>query len=345
MKYMKKLGWAKLLIIIVAIIALLAGTAAYLVRRTYMNHLQPVSGDQTVHLITIPLGSTVSEIADTLHTKKLIRSDWAFEWYVRSHDLRDKLQAGTYALRPSDSITKIVDDLTRGFIATTLITIAPEKRLDEIRQDLINSGFSPESVDAALEPGQYEAHPALVDKPKGASLEGYLYPESFQKTDTTTPHQIVELSLDEMQKRLTPTVRAGFVKQGLTPHEGIILASIVEREVPTIEDRQQAAQVFLLRLKEGINLESNATASYGAVLAGQPPSQSFDSEYNTYIYAGLTPTPISNVSESSLNAVAFPADTVWLYFVSGDDFKTYFSRTLDEHETLVRMHCKKRCRI
>ncbi|MGH9858148.1 MAG: endolytic transglycosylase MltG, partial [Acidobacteriota bacterium] len=260
------------------------------------------------------------------------------------------LLAGTYNLRPSMSVQEIADALTQGRIATDLVTISPGIRLDQVRQILIQKyGFGASEVDAALNPANYANHPALVDKPKGASLEGYLYPESFQKTGETSPQTIIRQSLDEMQKVLTPELRAGIVRQGLTVHQGVILASIIEQEVSNPDDKKTVAQVFIKRLKEDIRLESDATATYGAVLSGQIDSLSrqqvlaFDSDYNTYTNDGLTPTPISNVGIRSLQAVANPSDTSYLYFVSGDDGKTYFSSTIEEHEALVRQHCTKLC--
>jgi UPF0755 protein len=153
----------------------------------------------------------------------------------------------------------------------------------------------------------------------------------------------VAASLDQMDKYLTPELRSAFAKQGLNPYQAITLASIIEKEVPKAQDRLQVAQLFLSRLKLGMKLQSDATASYGAILAGKMPSSTYDSAYNTYTYAGLPPTPVSNVTISSLKAVGSPSDTQWLYFVSGDDGTTHFARTLDEHEANVQQYCKKLC--
>lgn len=330
-----KRNWRRWLLIGSLLLVLVLAGAAFLVRQSYLDNLDPVSRSEQVQLVTVPTGSTVAEIARDLRDRNLIKSQWAFEWYIRSQEVSGLIKAGTYALKPSQSIPEIVEVLTQGQIATDLVTILPGKRIDEIRQTLINYGFDPTEVDEALDPSRYEGHPALTDKPRQANLEGYIYPESFQKTAETHPSDIIAASLDEMQKRLTPEIRAGIVRQGLTVHEGVILASIIEREVRTPEERRQAAQVFLRRLKEGIKLESDATASYGAVLAGEEPSLSYDSAYNTYLHTGLPPTPISNSTEVSIEAVADPAKTDYLYFVcllTNDERVTYFSRTLEEHE-------------
>ncbi|HSX23719.1 MAG TPA: endolytic transglycosylase MltG, partial [Candidatus Saccharimonadales bacterium] len=289
-------------------------------------------------------GATVQTIGKQLQDQGLVRTAWAFEWYVRNHDARDRLQAGTYSLRPNQGVVEIVNILTHGKVATDKVTILPGQRLDQVREALINNaGFSAAGVDAALNSNLYSDSPALSDKPSGANLEGYLYPETFQKTADTKPEVIIRASLDQMQKHLTPEIRAAIVKQGLTVHEGVILASIIEQEVSNPKDKPVVAQIFLRRLKEGMQLGSDVTAFYGAIKAGQTPSVTYDSPYNTRLHPGLPPGPISNVSASSLAAVAQPASTDYLYFVAGDDGVTYFSHTLQEHQALTAQHCKKLC--
>ena len=334
----------KLYVLVAAAIgAVLLVAGVVLVRKTYTDNLRPVSGERKTHIITVEPGSTTEAIADTLKSKGAIRSDWAFEWYVRNHQLRDQLKAGTYAVYESQSVPEIVDVIVDGKTATDLVTILPGKRLAQIRDSLIKSGFSNEDVDSALEPGQYAGHPALTDKPENASLEGYLYPESFQKSNETTAKQIIKLSLDEMQLRLTPELRQSISQQGLTLHQAIILASIVQQEVSNPSDRAQAAQVFLKRYRSDIALGSDPTAFYGAIRDGKEPSVLYDSDYNTRTRKGLPPGPIGNVTEESLSSLAFPAQTDWLYFVSGDDGKTHFSKTLEEHEQLTKKYCTKLC--
>lgn len=330
------------LIAIAVLIALIS--TALIIQKVYRDNLGPLSQDTKRYAVTISQGSKASDIADTLKEKKIIKNEWVFEFYVRNHELGDQLKSGTYLFSPSQSIPEIVKQIVDGKIASDLITILPAQRLDQIKQSFIDQyGFSSESVEKAFDPKLYADHPALRDKPENASLEGYLYPESFQKTAETTPEQIIKLSLDEMNLHLTPDFRQAISKQGLTVHQAITLASIVEKEVGNSSDRAKVAQVFFKRLKMGMSLGSDPTAFYGAIIAGKEPSVNFDSPYNTRLHKGLPPGPISNVSEGSLSAVAYPAGTDWLYFVAGDDGKTYFSKTLEEHEALTKEHCKKIC--
>lgn len=325
------------------VIAVLIG-GVFLIRKSYSENLKPVnSNSEASHVVTVEPGSSPAEIADLLKSKGAIRSDWAFEWYIRNHQLGSQLKAGTYIIYEKHTVEEIINTLVEGRVASDLVTILPGKRLDQIRKGLISDGFTAAEVDAALAPAQYEGHPALTDKPAGANLEGYLYPESFQKTSQTNPKQIIKLSLDEMQRRLTPQLREAISKQGLTLHQAVTIASIIEQEVSNPSDRAQVAQVFLKRYRSDIPLGSDPTAAYGAVLDGKEPSVKYDSPYNTRIHKGLTPGPIGNVSEGSLQAVAYPAQTDWLYFVSGDDGTTHFSKTLEEHEGLTQKYCTKLC--
>lgn len=333
----------KVFFAIVAAIILIVIGLTIIVRQVYNSNIQPLSHSQKSQIVNISSGLSSQQIANLLKKDNLVRSSWAFEWYLDSQNLRGDLQAGTYSLSPSQSVAQIVKVLTEGKITTDLITILPDRRLDQIRSDLINNGFSPASVDQALQPAQYSFLPVLAFKPSGANLEGFLYPDSFQKDSDTTPEEIIQESLTEMGQHLTPSLQAAFAKEGLSTYQGMILASIVQQEVNGSSDQAQAAQVFISRLDSGMTLGSDQTAFYGAILAGQTPSVSYDSPYNTLLHIGLPPTPISNVNAQSLNAVAHPAETSWLYFVTGDNGTTYFEQTAAQHQADINQYCHVKC--
>lgn len=340
----EKRRWPRrIFILLIAAIILVVG-ATVMVRHTYFEKLKPVSITATdTKPFIIAKGSSVDKIAQDLQKAGLIRSAWAFKLYVSSKEVRNALQAGTYSLSANQSVPQIVAQLTHGLVATDLVTVLPAQRIDQIRATLISYGFSEKEVDAALNPENHLANPALVDKPDGASLEGYIYPDSYEKTSTTNPQEIIEQALSEMNKKVTPSMRDSFAAQGLSTYQALIVASMVEKEVSTQSDRNQVAQVFIKRLHDGMLLGSDVTAFYGATVAGQKASTTYDSPYNTLIHKGLPPTPISNVSESSLKAVANPAQTDWVYFVTGDDGVTHFSHTLNEHNAAVQQYCHKLC--
>jgi UPF0755 protein len=320
---------------------------AVFVSHLYTSDLQPASNSPKAQIFTVESGSSVKSIADNLEKAKLIKSAWAFQLYIHSKEVGGSLQAGTYAISPSQNVQSIVSTLTKGRVATRLVTILPGRRIDQVRADMINSGFKPAAVDSALNNiGQYSNLPVMAFKPASVStLEGMLWPDSFQKDPTTDPAVIIRESLTEMGQHLTPAVQTRFAAEGLNIYQGITLASIIEQEVGggNAADQAQVAQVFLSRLKSSSTLGSDVTARYGSIEAGQAPSLTYDSPYNTLIHKGLPPTPISTISANSLSAASHPANTNWLYFVAGDNGNTYFSTNLKDHQTQAAKYCHKLC--
>jgi UPF0755 protein len=276
----------------------------------------------------------------------LIRSSWVFDWYVHSSGDSNRLEAGAFALSPSDSMSKIVAIISSGHVAEGTVTIVPGKTIAEIQSTLINDGFSPAAVSLALNPNNYKNLPIIAYLPAGVStLEGLLYPDTFDKTSTTQPTQIISESLTEMGNHITPNLRAKFSAEGLSVYQAITLASIIQQEVSKPADMAQVAQVFLTRLSRGLPLGSDVTANYGSIIAKQAPSLSYNSPYNTLINTGLPPTPIGSVSQNALTAVANPAPTNWLYFVTGDNGTTYFETTIQQHNADSANYCHKLCAL
>ncbi len=332
---------------ILASLVVIVALGVIFVSHLYNSDLQPVNNNPKTQIFTVESGSSVKEIADNLETAQLIKSAWAFQLYIHSKEVGSQLQAGTYALSPSQDVHTIVSTLTRGKVATRLVTILPGRRIDQVRADMINSGFKPATVDSALNNiSQYNNLPVMAFKPASVdTLEGLLWPDSFQKDPTTDPAVIVRESLTEMGQHLTPAVQARFASEGLNTYQGITLASIIEQEDGggKASDQAQVAQVFLSRLKSNFTLGSDVTARYGSIEAGQAPSLTYDSAYNTLIHKGLPPTPISTISLSSLNAASHPSGTKWLYFVAGDNGNTYFSTNLKDHQAQTAQYCHKLC--
>lgn len=328
-------------LLISLIILLLVGTVA--LRTLYINNLKPVSSSTTTSYFTVVTGTGVDQIAADLKDSKLIKNASSFKNYVRTNELADKLQAGTYILSPSMSVQEIVKKMTIGDVAKNLITILPGKRLDEIKSIFAKAGYSSKEITAAFNPNTYTGLPLLSNLPKGASLEGFLYPDSFQKTAETPASTIVRESLDEMSKHLTPDITNGFSNHGLSTYQGIVLTSIVYQETGDPQSMPTVAQVFLSRLAQGMKLESNVTANYAADLAGVNRNVNIDSPYNTYLITGLPPGPISNVTLGALQAVASPAATDYLYFIAGDDDRMHFTHTKAEHDQAIIQYCQKKC--
>ena len=333
-----------LYITIICIVLLLLATVIVL-RNEYNKNISPVSSNTNIDIITIPPGSSLPQIASILKKANVIRSVWAFEWYVRNDGYASQyIEAGTYSLRQSQDVASIVLELTNGVQASNLVTILPGQRIDQIETSLIRDGYTKNAVTKALQIANYvNKYSMLQYAPSDATLEGFLYPDSFARVNGTSVETIINESLAEMQSKLTADVVAGFASNGLNVYQGVTIASIVEQEVNKASDKPIVAQVFISRYKLGMSLGSDVTAYYGSIVAGQTPSLTYNSPYNTLLYSGLPPGPISNVDDASIQAVAHPSNTNYLYFVAGDNGTTYFSTTLAEHDAQTAQYCKKLC--
>ncbi len=343
-KHFKRIPLRLKLFILVVILLFIGTTLG--VKIYYDHNLAPVSNVAKTEIVTIPSGASVNQISQLLKNRGLIRSIWAFSWYVHNAGLSSSLEAGTFALSPSDSTMQIAAIISSGHVAGGTITILPGKTILQVEDALINAGFKPAAVANAISPNNYAGVPIISALPAGTNtIEGLLYPDTFDKTGITDPTLILRQSLIEMGQRITAQMKSRYAAEGISLYQAIILASIIQQEVSKPSDMAQVAQVFFSRLKNGSPLGSDVTANYGAIIAGQAPSLSYDSPYNTLIHTGLPPTPIGTISLNALNAVAYPAPTNWLYFVTGDNGTTYFESTLQQHNADTAAYCHKLCAL
>lgn len=331
--------WPLVLIIII----LLAGGGYWAAHTWYDRNLAPVSSSQKITYFPIASGSSLQEIAEDLQNDHLIRNSTAFETYVRGRQLYSKMQAGVYALTPSMSVAQIVDKIVNGEVSKNLITILPGKTIADIRQTFKQAGYDSDEISVALNASNYTGEPMLDSLPPGESLEGFLYPDSWQKEASTPAQTIIRESLEEMRQHLTPDIVSGFRAQGLSIYQGVTLASIVYQESGNPSDEPTIAQVFLSRINQGMPLQSNVTADYASDLAGVPRSITINSPYNTYLHKGLPPGPISNMTDAALKAVAHPSKTDYLYFVNGEDCQIHYARTGAQHEANIQKYGNQTC--
>lgn len=288
-----------------------------------------------------------------LEEKKIIRSKLAFDIYTRLSGERNKLQAGTYRLSPSESLREVVSHLVSGNVDEFTLTFypgatltdptdTPDNKKTDVQTVLRQAGYGDAEITAAFKK-QYD-HPLLAGKPASADLEGYVYGETYNFDSNASVEQILERTFDEYYAVIKKNgLVAAFKKQGLTLYQGITLASIIQREVPDPTDQKQVAQIFLKRLRDDMPLGSDITAYYGADMIGARRAVAVDTPYNTRIHKGLPPGPIATPGVTALAAVAHPASGDYVYFLSGDDDVTYFARTSEEHETNIRNHCQIKC--
>jgi UPF0755 protein len=327
-------------ILFALILATLAGAYVW-----FQQQLSPVSDDSSRRVqVTIESGTAPSTIGDQLKDAGVIRSKLAFSLYTKLTNTENMLKAGAYSLQPSQSTQEIVDHIVAGKQDTFQLTFLPGDTLANNRQVFVKAGYSEAEVDAALAK-QYN-RPLFAGKPASADLEGYIYGETYEFTAAASVEDVLNRTFDEYEKFITENkLVAGYRAQGLSLFEGITLASIIQKEVSGSADSKQVAQVFYKRMAEGMPLGADATFVYAAKKAGRQPTVDFPSPYNTRVNQGLPPGPISVPGTNALLAVASPAPGDFLYFVSGDDGKNYFSRTLAEHEAATRAHCIKNCAL
>lgn len=335
--------WKKIVLLAIVFFVVVFGSIA----GWFYWAISPVSQDLTRQSVAIELGMSPTEIANLLKRKGLIRSEQAFNWYLSWTGKGNQLRAGQYKFAPNQSVSDLINSLTDPKGSVYNVIILPGMTLKQladpnIKNSLADQGFSAQEIKNAL--GASYKSLLLKDRPAGASLEGYIFPETYQLEVGNSLESLFERSFDELYGKiekdaLTPI----FQSRGFNLHQTLTLASMVQKETDDPEIQKQVAQVFLKRLQDGMSLGSDPTFMYAAAQLGVHPSVGIDSPYNTRKYSGLPPGPIANMNYSALQALAFPATGDFLYFVAGDDGKTYFSRTEAEHNDLVKKHCQKLC--
>lgn len=347
----KRRKWPWVLLALLLLVAA-AGGAGFWYYNDNLTAVHP--GQDQPQAFVIEQGAMVSQIAAELESDGLIKNQQVFSLYARLNSLGDKFQAGTFLLRPSMSTPEIINDIITGKTKQMLVTLYPGVPLNfrntlnaptlSHRESLKKAGYTDQEITQAFAK-KYD-HPLLKHFPEAKSLEGLILGETYIFALGTPIDQVLLTTFDHYQQILDKNqILEGFKNQKLTSYQGIILASIVERESANIdfETKRKVAQVFLRRFREGMQLGSDVTYQYASRLAGVENDLYIDSPYNTRKYPGLPPGPISSPGVDALRAVANPAETNYLYFVDGDDDLTYFANTNAEHEANVRQHCKVKC--
>ncbi len=334
--------WPKIAMLIMAItVVIMTGGATYAIQS-----LSPVdAGSNQQHRFIISEGQSAGTIGRALEEAKLIRNASIFQLYTKLTGNNSRLQAGGYILKQSQSVSEIVEHISSGKTDEVNVTVLPGLTLKEladsnVKGSLAQQGFSAQEIAKAFHTNV--SSPVLVGN--NGNFEGYLYPETYKIMANNNLDTAVRMSIDELNNQIKKRGLEDKLKQqGLSLRDGIILASIVQKEVNHFDDQRQVAQVFLKRLKENIVLGSDVTFLYAAKLEDRAPTVNDDSPYNTRKHAGLPPGPIANFAIQALEAVANPASGDYLYFVAGDDGKTYFAKTEAEHLDNVAKYCKTLC--
>ena len=292
--------------------------------------------------ITIPDGSGAAAVAQVLYDNGLIADQSEFLSEVRRTEAESAIKSGSYRIVAGSDATTIIELLTTGPNASTAQLVVPEgftvRQIADAAQESL--GISADDFLAQAKASNYAADYAFLADAHEDSLEGYLFPKTydFSGEESVTADTVIRAMLDQYQAEVGSLDLAGAAqalseRYGLELDENDVLtmASIVEREAVTDEQRPKVASVFYNRLADGMRLQSDATLTYSLGRAATAEEiNSLDDPYNTNLHDGLTPTPVCSPSLASIEAACEPADTNYYYFYITQDTEQ-FSESYDEH--------------
>lgn len=326
---------------------------------------RPYSVDDRPIRFEVEPGAPARAIGQRLQEAGLIGDDLLFEAYVRVNGLDANLSAGAFVLSPAMSMVEIVEQLQHAESAAVTITIPEGWRVEQIADYLIAGDiFAANAAEGdayrrralagdltGLDAGRYAF---LQERPAGASLEGYLFPDTYEvPAELAVANDLLARQLDNFAAQVLPRYERALAagETDLSLYEVLTLASIVEREAVVAAERPRIASVYLNRLAADMRLEADPTVQYA--LGYQPATNQWwktpvfleeyntvDSPYNTYLYPGLPPGPICNPGLSSIEAVLQPEQHDYLYFVAVPDEtgRHVFAQTWEEHTENVRRY-------
>lgn len=345
----------KIVFFIFLIFLMAIGIIGYKAYDYVASALQPMDPQNEENIkIEIPMGSSSSTIANILEENGLIKDARIFRFYVKFKNVSD-FQAGDYTLSPSLNLDEIIDSLQTGKVIDDpiyTITIPEGKSVEEIAE--IYAKQLPLTKDEFLEVvNDTEYIESLIDKYSGllsetilnpdirTPLEGYLFAATYSfYEENPSVEAIVENMLNKTVEVVQPLYE-DITAKDLTVHEALTMASLIEKESKTEEERKMISGIFYNRLEEGMLLQTDPTVLYAL---GEHKERvlykdlEVDSPYNTYKYKDLPIGPISNFGVNSLEAALNPEESDYLYFLHDYDGKIYYAKTLDEHNELKATH-------
>lgn len=314
----------------------------------WVTALQPVDANaKATRQFTVDKGSSTEQVASALEKAGFIKNALAYRVYAR---LQGKvIQAGTHELSASYSVPETADKLSKAQKAEIEVQIPPGLTLKELRDVWKKYGYSDEDIDEAYNADYVST---LFDgRPDSGTLEGYIYPDTYRVYSTSKLTVVIQKTLTRFESVAAENdLKAKFAAHGLNFYQGVTLASIVNKEVSDAspDDQKKVSGIFYRRLSDGTALQSDVTFKYAFSMGlCSTNGPSCDSAYNTRMYSGLPPGPISNPSLSALDAVANPIETDQYYFIGGDGEyagQTFYANTYEDHQANIRLYCKDLCR-
>lgn len=286
-----------------------------------------------------------SDIAQDLKERGIIKNTFFFKLYSFVTGSAGKLQAGMYDFSSSMSIASIVDSLAKGKVKKNTIVVIEGWDNDNIASYVVAKKFYYKNeFSYALKADYTEEFSFLKNRPKGATLEGYMFPDTYSVPAYTMPQEFIKTALANFDKKLTPELRTEIEKQKKTIFQIITMASILEKEVPSLQDKKIVAGILWKRINNGMALQVDSTINY---ITGKSDSRAtyadlkIDSKYNTYKYLGLPAGPISNPGMESILAAIYPTKSEYWFYLSKDGTgETVYSKTYKDHSLAASKYLK-----
>lgn len=329
----------KKIILLIMIILMISSTLfIYIFHKiateVYDGHDYPVKLD-------VKRGESVSSISLLLEQKKIISSHFFFKLYYRIFYKKTKLMSGEYYFDKPISMKEVISKMRKGEVLLYKTTVKEGLTIDEIARFLERSN----NIDYRkfIEASKNVSLIADLDK-KAVNLEGYLYPDTYFVSKGTESDSIIKTMVRKFRERFSESYRWRAKELNMTMREIVTIASLIEKETASGDERALISSVFYNRLKIGMPLGCDPTIIYALKLKNEYTGKlgwkdlKIESPYNTRINKGLPPGPICNPGIDSIEAALFPERTEYLYFVAKDSKTHYFSKTLREHNWAVKKY-------
>jgi len=331
---------------ILAVLAVLVigGGGVVLYARAQLD--PPASTHDHVVSVQVASGETLDQLADDLHSRGVVRSAFWFKWFARFKGLADQLHVGRFKLDTGMGASAVVARLEGASdVAVVRLVLAEGLTAKQMAAKVGASGVgvTADQYMAEVQSGSF-TEPFLGGRPAGASLEGFLFPDTYDVARGASAHQLVQMQLDDFARRAAGLLSSG--PKGYSAYQLVTVASIVEREAQFDDDRPKVASAVFNRLAQQMPLQSDATVEYGLGISGREPSADElhqDTPYNTYLHGGLTPTPISNPGLAALQAAATPARTDYLFWVADGCGHNHYATTAAQHEQQNQQYLNSPC--
>lgn len=286
------------------------------------------------NLFLIEKGEGFRKIAKNLEKEGIIKNKFFFEGYIFLKRKGTHLQAGGYLLSPSMSVSEIAEKIISGKTSQIQILIPEGLSIKQIGERLVSREVLKKDL-LSLKVGDFKKEFWFLNKVSPTnSLEGFLFPDTYYFAYGLAPEEVARKMLKNFEKKFDLGLREEIERQGKSVFEIVIMASLLEKEVRTFEDKKMVSGILWKRLQNHFPLQVDATITY---LTGKKTTNisqhdlQIDSPYNTYKYLGLPPGPICNPGLESIEAAIYPKESDFWYYLSKPDGETAFSKTLDEH--------------